>query len=382
MFGNRLKLARKKAGMSLRSLSDAIGNQISAQAIGKYERGEMMPGSRALAAITKALGVSAEYLLSNQVEALECVEFRKLSATSAKERAGVEAAVIERLERYLTVERVLDLRSREWRAPQPKYRPLDHVEEAEDLAVALRKTWQLGNNPIPNMTELLEEHGIKVIIIPLPTTVSGLTCLVRQRDSSVMSPVIVVNYEHTLERRRLTLAHELGHRLIDEKSPVNHEKASNAFAGAFLVPKEHLIQEIGKHRNALGYRELILLKRLYRVSAASLLIRLNAIGIISQQTLRYAFQTFAKGWRKEEPEPIEAPNQCGEFERPHRFERLCYRALAEQYISSSKAVELLQQPIEEIRQAMRGAASCRYGIIVSNTLLSRSTHLHPLLAFA
>lgn len=354
MFGDRLKLARKKSGLSLRSLSDAVDNQVSAQAIGKYERGEMMPGSRALAAITKALRVSTGYLLSNQVEALESVEFRKLAATSAKERARVEAAVIERLERYLNIEKVLDLRSREWRVPQLKHRPLDHVEEAEELAVALRKAWQLGNNPIPNMTELLEEHGIKVIIIPLPTTVSGLTCLVRQRDSSVVSPVIVVNREHTLEHRRLTLAHELGHRLIDEKSSVNHEKASNAFAGAFLVPREHLIQEVGKHRNALGYRELILLKRLYRVSAASLLVRLNAIGIIGRQTLMYAFQTFAKGWKKIEPEPIETEDQRGKFERPRRFERLCYWALAEQYISPSKAMELLQQPIEKIGQAMGG----------------------------
>ena len=44
MFGERLKLARKKAGFSLRSLSEALDKEISAQAIGKYERGEMMPG--------------------------------------------------------------------------------------------------------------------------------------------------------------------------------------------------------------------------------------------------------------------------------------------------------------------------------------------------
>ena len=35
MFGERLNLARKKAGYSLRSLSDALGCKASAQAIGK-----------------------------------------------------------------------------------------------------------------------------------------------------------------------------------------------------------------------------------------------------------------------------------------------------------------------------------------------------------
>jgi transcriptional regulator with XRE-family HTH domain len=37
MFGERLKLARKKAGYSLRGLSEAMDNKVSAQAIGKYE---------------------------------------------------------------------------------------------------------------------------------------------------------------------------------------------------------------------------------------------------------------------------------------------------------------------------------------------------------
>ena len=45
MIGNRLKRARDAAGMSLRDLEAAIQGQVSAQAIGKYERDEMMPGS-------------------------------------------------------------------------------------------------------------------------------------------------------------------------------------------------------------------------------------------------------------------------------------------------------------------------------------------------
>ena len=45
MFGDRLKLARKKSGYSLRGLSDALDGHVTAQALGKYERGEMMPSS-------------------------------------------------------------------------------------------------------------------------------------------------------------------------------------------------------------------------------------------------------------------------------------------------------------------------------------------------
>jgi Zn-dependent peptidase ImmA (M78 family) len=93
---------------------------------------------------------------------------------------------------------------------------------------------------------------------------------------------------------------------MDESSPVDREKAANVFAGAFLVPGEHLVREAGKRRNALGYQELIELKRMYRVSAAALLVRLNRIGVIDESTLSYAFQTFARGWRTAEPGPGEA----------------------------------------------------------------------------
>ena len=43
MIGSRLKRAREALGLSLRELEAAIQAQVSAQAIGKYERDEMMP---------------------------------------------------------------------------------------------------------------------------------------------------------------------------------------------------------------------------------------------------------------------------------------------------------------------------------------------------
>lgn len=354
MFGERLKLARKKTGLSLRALSDAIDNDVSAQAIGKYERGAMMPGSRVLMQLSRVLDVKPEYLLSNQVVALEGIEFRKQSGTSARDRAAVEAEVIDHLERYLAIEKVLEQSSSEWKIPKLKRRFLGRLEDADDLAMELRNAWRLGIDAIPNMTELLEEQGIKVLLVKLPNSVSGLTCSVRQSNASQRLSVIVVNSEHSLERRRLTLAHELGHRVIDEASPVDHERAANAFAGAFLVARPHLLKEVGEHRNAMGYEELVQIKRQYRVSAAALLVRLKHVGVIEEQTLAYAFQTYARGWRFKEPDPIEPEDRQGEYERPKRFDRLCYRALAEHYISPSKAKELLKKPLECIERAMKG----------------------------
>ncbi len=356
MFGDRLKLARKKAGYSLRGLSGALGGEVTAQAIGKYERGEMMPSSRVLTHLTKVLGISVEYLLSERVERLEAVEFRKLSGTSAGERARVEAHVIDHLQRYLAIEEILDLDSSAWEAPRFGSLFLRHEDDGEILAQDLRRNWKLGTGPIPDMTSLLEDKRIRVFVIPLSDRVYGLTCLVCRPNQKAMVPVIVVNQRVTLERRRLTLAHELAHWLIDESSPVDHERASNVFAGAFLVPRDHLERVIGSPRNALAYDELVQFKRMYRISAAALLVRLRQVGVIDGSTLEYAFQTFGRGWRSYEPEPLEGPGEEGKHEVPRRFERLCYQALAEKLIDLGKASELLQRPLAEITRGMKGPA--------------------------
>jgi Zn-dependent peptidase ImmA (M78 family) len=122
------------------------------------------------------------------------------------------------------------------------------------------------------------------------------------------------------------------------------------------VPAIHLEKAMGKQRKGLGYAELIRLKRMYGVSAAAFLVRLRHLDIIDASTLAYAFQTFARGWRRQEPEGLEAADLRGTQETPRRFERLCYWALAEKLISLAKASELLQRPLTQIETAMQGPA--------------------------
>lgn len=356
MIGSRIKLARKKAGLSLRSLSDALNGRVSAQAIGKYERGEMVPSSDVLIALSKVLEVPMAYLTAPEGVELATVDFRKKANTSAKDRARVETEVIEWVERYLQIERLLELDSAEWENPISTPELLRSPEDAERLADKIREAWGLGQDPIPNMTELLEEKGLKVLVTPLPKSVSGLTCLVRRPQGQPDIPVIVVNRDFPLERRRLTLAHELAHRVIDagDLSEKEEEKLANRVAGAFLISRDHIRREAGAHRNALSYKELIDLKRIYRVSGAALLVRLRDVGIISQGTLTYAFQSVARSWRTREDQELERESIRGTKEAPYRFERLCYRALAEELISVQKASELLRKPVDDVERDLKG----------------------------
>jgi Zn-dependent peptidase ImmA (M78 family)/DNA-binding XRE family transcriptional regulator len=356
MIADRVRLARRKAGLSLRDLAAKMNDKVTAQAIGKYERGEDTPSSGVLIALSKALDVSLNYLLDVHGVELSGVEFRTKANTTAKDRAHVETEVLEWIERYLQIELLLDLDSAKWQCPVPCPVVLKTVGDAEKLAKDARDEWKLGLDPIPNMTELLEEKGLKVLTVPLPQRVSGFTCLVGRGDGRPDLPVIVVNNQFSLERRRLTLAHELAHRLIDTDSlsEKDEEKAATLFAGAFLMPRDHLLREVGKQRSAFGYKEIIDLKRLYRVSGVALLMRFRQLDVISESTLIYAFQSVARGWRTEEPEELEGPRERGRRERALRFERLCYRALAEGLISLPKASELLRLPASEVEAGLKG----------------------------
>ena len=149
MIGQRLKLARSAAGLSLRGLEERIGNRVTAQAIGKYERNESMPGSSVLIALADALDVSVDYLISDQEMVLEAVDFRKKKITSKREECQVEAKVLHFLERYLMVEELLNLPSVEWHSPrEAPYPVIRDVSEADRAARSLRRSlgpWQRSN---------------------------------------------------------------------------------------------------------------------------------------------------------------------------------------------------------------------------------------------
>src|ERR1700722_17179888 len=223
-FGTRLKLARLRADLSLAGLADRLDNQVSAQAINKYEAGKMMPSSGVLVNLAKALDVSLDFLMGGQVIELDGVEFRKRANTSEKEKALVQAEVIDHVERYLAIEEILDLPDE--RSAMEKIKPIivNSPDEAEEAADRLRKDWEIGSDPIPSMTALLEERDVRVIEIDLPDKFSGVTCWAKRGNQRPDVPVVVVNGNFNVERGRFTRAHELAHAVIKDSKDGKPEK--------------------------------------------------------------------------------------------------------------------------------------------------------------
>ena len=256
--------------------------------------------------------------------------------------------MLDRLERYLTVEELLDLPTVTRNLPPDAPWPVLHdAAEAEPAAVRLRSNWGLGLGPIPKLVDLLEERGIKVLSMPL-SDIDGLTTVVRHRDRNIAS-VIVVDCRDWGERQRFTLAQELGHMVLEVSPNVDNEKAARRFAGAFLVPAEALRAEIGKHRHRIGWSELFELKRVFGVSVQSLTNRCKDLGIIGNPLYRHLSREFTRrGWRSP---PYKEPNTM-DGEVPRRFERLCFRALAEGAVFESRAAELLGSSVHELGRLM------------------------------
>ena len=344
MIGNRLKLARSASGLSLRGLSDRIEHRVSAQAIGKYERNESMPRSGVLIALAGALRVSASYLTGDPNISLESVDFRTEEATGSREKDRIKAIVLHKLERYLTIEELLDLPSVHWHKPiSAPYPVVNDLLEADRAASSLRNDWGLGINPIPDMAELMEDRGVKVLFCELPNVV-GLTTQVR-RDGKPDAHVIVVNQDDTSDRQRFTIAHEIGHMVLDIGPGVDEEKTAHRFAGAFLLPEEVLWAKIGRHRSDIDWKELLVLKLTFGISIQAITYRCKDLGIISEALMGRLFDIFeADGWR--DPPYMEPLDILGN--RSGRFERLCFRALAEGAISESKASELLEVPVHDL----------------------------------
>ena len=315
----------------------------------------MLPSSSVLMGLAKALDVSLDFLMSAQVAALEGLEFRKHSATSARDRARAEAILIDNLERYLAVEEILDVRSStEW-VEGHRYDSVASESEIDEQADALRNLWNLGMDPIPSLCELLEEKGIKVVEVDLPERINGLACHV-MRDGKRVAEAVVVSSRINVERKRFTLAHELAHRIIRSTGnpAVNLETAMNRFAGAFLMPARHVITEVGGKRNRLTYYEIVRLKHAYGVSAAALLVRLGQLEILPTNAVRHAFATYARTWRKNEPSSIDEDSGFAAFEKPRRFQSLVSRAVGEELISPVRAASLLDKPLDYVERLISG----------------------------
>lgn len=344
IFGIRLRLARKMAGMSLQDLSDALINKVTKQALSKYEQGDMNPTTEVLLSISKALKLKPDYFLKKNSLELGEVQFRKRASLSKKDEESLVERVRDYVERYMELEEILDVQN-------PFVNPLVGFEikekaDVEKAAIKLRGDWNLGNDPIPNLSEMLELKGIKVLQIDDNDAIDGLAVL-----TSKGVPIVMVNKkDKPIERIRFTIIHELAHLLLDisvlDANKKLEEEWCHFFSSCFLIPSNSLYRMIGKgKRSYVAINELIKIKEYYGISIRALIHRLRTLEVITdnyyQRWMVYMSKTYGA---KDEP---------GEYkgeEAAKGFEMLIARGLSEGIISFSKAAVLCNTDINKLRK--------------------------------
>lgn len=342
MFSIRLHRARKAAGLSLRDLGERVG--VSHAAIKKYEDGIAMPSSHILINLSRTLKVRTEYFFRPEQVALEGIEYRKRSSLPKKRLNAITHEIIDQIERRIELESLF---------PQSPVKVFATVEglatsitamdQIEETAERVREAWELGFDPIPDLIDVLETNGIRVFMIGTDTEnkFDGLAA----RVSGM--PIVVVGRHWPGDRQRFTLAHELGHLMFEGRLAGNldEEMACNRFAGAFLFPRASVLRELGEHRNAIELKELGLLKEEFGLSMFGILYRARHLGIISPTYHEEQIKLFRyKGWHRKEP------GHDYPTEKTHIFEQLVFHALAEEYINESKAAELMNMPLQQLRR--------------------------------
>lgn len=332
-IGARIRRARHAASRSQQSLADEVG--VSKMVISKYEHGQAAPGSGVLLRLARSLGYPAEYFLRPVSVSLSAPAYHSRHNLPQKQEHAVVAAVQEWLERYLDVEDIVGEETR-FELPAGFPRPIVIAEgvgaaEAEEAAEELRRAWELGAGPLDDLVDILEDRGIKVGEVAVQ---EDFESLILRTDSG--QPVIAVRRGRPAEQRRFSLAHELGHLVLDLPEGKAGEQLADRFAEALLAPASAVRRELGQQRTHLAMSELAHLRDRYGLSLRAWVLHAHHLGIITESEARRLSAELKRGvW------DLQDADHASGREHPQRMERLVMRALAEDLISESRAADML-----------------------------------------
>lgn len=217
-----LAAVRVSVGLTQEALAARSG--ISQTEISHIEAGRRTLGPDRIEALATALGVPAE-LLSADAPAPRILH---------RLQSSLPARAVSRLSAELTLAgvRLQRLVPTSGSAELVKSTP---GESPEDAARSLREAWHVHGGPIPDLTALLEAHGVPCIIRDLDNVkVHAIGSWDKGR------PFVVVNASATPRQRRLAVAHELGHAVMHSTPSAAAEGEADSFASAFLMPRSDM----------------------------------------------------------------------------------------------------------------------------------------------
>lgn len=306
---DRLRFARELTGLARTQLAKKIG--ISVRRLQELETGKSDVSSSELSAIALHSGVPVAFFKTNVPApslTFEGTHFRALKSISQRQRARVRADGARIALFYEAIEGQ-GIQFPPDRLTDFIHQIADEVEfpeqlsdgEVENIAVRLRNYWNLGMGPIPHVIQLLESHGVAIFELG-QNEVQGIDAFAVLTASE--RPAIFVGNNPCASRRRFSVAHELGHLVLNHASsdlepghPILEQQA-NRFAGAFLMPAP--LYRASMHNRTTVF-DLLEAKPVWRVSIAAMLVRSHQLGLLDYHDRAVGFRQLNAHWGRHEP---------------------------------------------------------------------------------
>lgn len=162
-------------------------------------------------------------------------------------------------------------------------------DEAEQAAAALRTRASLGSETIDDLARLCEEFGLHSFAAPLGAQGADGAC-VELAHGEGAAGAAVINGDMPAGRRRMTLAHELGHWVFadayDAEAAGDGERMINSFAIHFLAPRPG-VRRVWSERSSWQLRDRALaIGAVFRLSWSAALGQLRNLDLIDREQHR------------------------------------------------------------------------------------------------
>ena len=301
--GKCIKLARESRGLSQSKLSELLG--VTQATLSRFEKGVLTVTPEAVSKMANVLNYPASFFEKDICIVGETSLFyRKRASMTVKDLSILESKISilsKGIDELMESINIPELRI-------PSVEP--SVDNSpQEIAYKVRNFLGVPAGPIDKIVSLLEKNGVIVMFLDVDDMekFDGLTMFTMNQ-----APVIWINRNIPNDRKRFSLAHELGHLVMHlrsdnlEKSEEQKELEANEFAGEFLMPKSQCEVDLFK----LKYKDLGMKKYYWKVSKAAIIYRAKELKCISEETARYLYVTLGRyGERKNESVqvPIDEP---------------------------------------------------------------------------
>ena len=226
------------------------------------------------------------------------------------------------------------------------------AEFAEDVAIRERSRLHLGDQPVLELRQVLENNvGVRIFSSRLPSNIAGMYAYVAD-----LGYCILLNAIHPHQRRRWTLAHEYGHFLVDRHKPgvdylgsaqrvPNSERFVDAFAACFLMPATSVRQQffrISQSRGDFQVADLCRLSNSFVVSAQAMTLRLESLGLVRKGTWDFLKEQGFQPETAKRKLQLERADEVPEAPYPARYKNLAVLAYCQDQLSEGQLAKFLR----------------------------------------